>query len=161
MESHYYHSMDFNPDLCSLSMKCMRICPTEAIRIRENGVEFLEERCIDCGACIDICPSGAIVPKTDALTTFSNFKYKVAVPSPTLYTQFGKTSPSRIIEALKSIGFDDVFVLAWACDAISASIKEYVDKFNGKFPLISSSCPVIIRLIQVNYPEGWGRVHVC
>jgi len=114
----------------------------------------LEERCIDCGECIKICPHGAITPKTDSFDTFSNYKYTVAIPSPTIFTQFGKeVTPKEVIYALKRVGFDDVYHISWECEAIFRAIREHVNNHQGRYPLISSSCPVIIRLIQVNYPE--------
>ena len=154
MDKYYYHSIEFHPEKCDLSMKCMRVCPTNAIRIFNNQIQFIEKRCIDCGECIRYCPNNAITPMVDKLSEFSHFKYLVAIPSPTIYTQFGKNvTPQQVIQALKKIGFDEVHTFAWACDAIYAAIKEYVKNYDGKHTLISSSCPVVIRLIQVNYPE--------
>jgi ferredoxin len=35
---------------------CADICPVEAIRISDNGVEITGE-CVDCGVCLSICPN--------------------------------------------------------------------------------------------------------
>ncbi|MCK5513437.1 MAG: 4Fe-4S binding protein, partial [Deltaproteobacteria bacterium] len=32
----YFHSVKVDPERCRGSMRCMRVCPTEAIRIREG-----------------------------------------------------------------------------------------------------------------------------
>ena len=154
MEERYYHSIEFHSEKCDISLHCIRVCPTQAIRVKKNGLEFIEERCIDCGECVKVCPNDAITAKTDDLIEFSHFKHLVAIPSPTLYTQFGKeVSPFQIIEALKHIGFHDVYPMNWTCEAVYIAIKEYVKNYDGEFPLISNSCPVIVRLIQVRYPE--------
>ncbi len=39
---------------------CVSVCPFEAIEMKE-GNAFITEACTACGACIDSCPSGAIV----------------------------------------------------------------------------------------------------
>ncbi|MCK5345064.1 MAG: 4Fe-4S binding protein, partial [Candidatus Heimdallarchaeota archaeon] len=154
MDERYYHSIEFHSERCDLSLNCIRVCPTQAIRVKKNGLEFIEERCIDCGECFKVCPNDAITAKTDDINEFSHFKHLVAIPSPTLYTQFGReVSPYQILTALKHIGFDDVYPLTWTCEAVYTSIKEFVKEHTGDFPLISSSCPVIVRLIQVRYPE--------
>ncbi|MCM8785063.1 MAG: RnfABCDGE type electron transport complex subunit B [Candidatus Omnitrophica bacterium] len=40
---------------------CVRICPVNAITIKENGLpEINEEKCIGCGKCVQICPKKII-----------------------------------------------------------------------------------------------------
>jgi Fe-S-cluster-containing dehydrogenase component len=40
---------------------CAEVCPTETIVIQEDGrVVLYEEDCINCGACADACPYGAM-----------------------------------------------------------------------------------------------------
>jgi len=81
------------------------------------------------------------------------FKYKVAVPSAVLFGQFPAViSPSHIIEGLKSLGFDAVWIIGVETALTNRAIWEYTGKWKGKFPLISSTCPVVVRLIQVSYP---------
>lgn len=46
---------------CSGCGACMNICPSSAIRMRENEEGFLfpeikKEKCTDCGTCIKVCP---------------------------------------------------------------------------------------------------------
>ena len=38
---------------------CVEVCPTEAL-VREKRVIIYEEKCTDCGLCIDACKYGAI-----------------------------------------------------------------------------------------------------
>ena len=54
---------------------CLKRCPTEAIRIRNNRASILNERCIDCGECIKVCANHAKVAVTDPLESIKRFKY--------------------------------------------------------------------------------------
>jgi Na+-translocating ferredoxin:NAD+ oxidoreductase RNF subunit RnfB len=149
----YYHSIYLNEKKCEGRMRCMRVCPTQAIRVRTGKAEIIEERCIDCGECINACPNNAIIPLTDPFTTISKFKYTIAIPSPALYAQFGrKILPDRVLEGLKKIGFNDAYDVAQSCGEVSFAIQEYLGEYKGTKPLILSSCPTVVRLIQVKYP---------
>ena len=132
----------------------MRVCPTQAIRVRRKQAHMLEDRCIDCGECLKVCTKGAIVPLTESLADLSKFDCTVAVPSPALYTQFdAEVPPGVILEALKWCGFDDAATLSWACGAVTVAIEQFLTEFDGEYPLISSFCPTVVRLIQEKYPE--------
>jgi Na+-translocating ferredoxin:NAD+ oxidoreductase RNF subunit RnfB len=134
-------------------MKCMRLCPTHAIRIRNGKASIIEEKCIDCGECISACPHNAIVPLTDPFGELSKFRHTVAIPSPALYAQFGREIlPDKILDGMRELGFDDAFDLALTCGEVSFAIQEYIREFNGPKPLISNACPTIVRLIQVKFP---------
>jgi len=150
----YHHSLRFDNDRCTGCMSCMRTCPTAAVRIRKGRAVKLEDRCVDCGECIRVCPPVAILPLTDHLADLSKFERKVAIPSAALYAQFDPdTFPGVIVAALKKCGFDDVERLSPACDAVTAAMELFVREYRGHYPLISSFCPAVVRLVQVNYPE--------
>ncbi|MEW6457262.1 MAG: [Fe-Fe] hydrogenase large subunit C-terminal domain-containing protein [Acidobacteriota bacterium] len=150
----YYHSIYFDEEKCNGRMRCMRVCPTQAIRIRNGKAKMIEERCIDCGECTTTCPQNAILPLTDSFSELSKFKYNIAIPSPALYAQFGREIlPDKVLEGVRKIGFDEAYDVALACGSVSFAIQEYIRDYKGQKPLISNSCPVIVRLIQVKYPE--------
>lgn len=150
----YYHSIYFDSEKCLGRRKCMRVCPTQAIRVRNNKAQMLEERCIDCGECIATCPNGAIIPLTDPFGELTKFRHTVAIPSPALYAQFGREIlPSKIISGLKRLGFDDAVDLAYTCGKVSFAIQEYIREYEGPKPLIINTCPTVVRLIQVKYPN--------
>jgi iron only hydrogenase large subunit-like protein len=149
-----HHSLRIESERCSGCMSCMRVCPTEAVRIRKGRAVNLEDRCIDCGECIRACPHQAIVPLTDQMADLSKFDYTVALPSPALFAQFDtELSPGLIVAALKQCGFDDVEPMSPACDAVTAATEIFLGEYRGQFPLISSFCPAVVQLVQVKYPE--------
>jgi hypothetical protein len=131
----------------------MRACPTQAIRVRNGKATIIEEKCIDCGECITVCPHDAIIPLTDPIGELVKFRHTVALPSPGLHSQFGnEILPKRILTSLKKLGFDDAFDLSLTCGGISFAIQEYLREYTGPRPLISIACPTVVRLIQVKYP---------
>lgn len=139
---------------CQGRMKCLRTCPTQAIRVKNGKARIIQERCIDCGECIPACPHQAIIPLTDPFGELTKFRYTVAIPSPALYAQFGREIlPDKILGGLKCLGFDDAFDLAQTCGIVSFSIQEYLRDHPGPRPVISNACPVIVHLIQVKYPN--------
>lgn len=47
-------------DACTLTPTCSTLCPTDAIRRTEEGLEFNHENCVNCGLCEEGCPENAI-----------------------------------------------------------------------------------------------------
>jgi iron only hydrogenase large subunit-like protein len=60
--------------------------------------------------------------------------------------------PNEILSALKDIGFDYVYDPTVTCEMTSLVIEEYLDENKLKEPIISSACPVVVRLIQRLFP---------
>jgi iron only hydrogenase large subunit-like protein len=148
----YFHSVRIDRESCTGRMACMKVCPTQAMRVRQGKAEVLEDRCIDCGECARACPHNAIIPQTSSFTDFSRFKYIIALPSPVLYGQFRKDIlPGTILAGLRKIGFDDACDVASATEAVSIAVDEYLSTYRGPLPLLSPFCPTIVRLIQARY----------
>ena len=74
---------DYDPDKCILCGKCYRICNevqcSDAIGLSERGFDtkvvapmdagLINSRCVSCGNCVAVCPTGALLPKGQ------NFRY--------------------------------------------------------------------------------------
>jgi len=141
-------------------MHCLRTCPTAALRIRDSEPKIIEKRCVDCGACLSACPRKAIRPVVDTFKDTGPFTYKVVVPSPVLYAQFGlDVSLQEIHLGLKKLGFDYIYDVFGACLIEAMALREHLEQLRttkkGRkqtMPLISSMCPAVVRLVQVKYP---------
>jgi len=154
MNDHFYHAHKIIKERCEARMKCLHICPTRAIRVRNGKVFFINELCIDCGECINVCPEHAFVPISDEIEDFSTFKFQIALPTSILYTQFGSDlNPKIIHQALKNIGFDEVIHSTDVTHELGYLLKHHLDHHSDIRPLISSFCPTIVRFLQVNYPN--------
>ncbi|MFR5855792.1 MAG: [Fe-Fe] hydrogenase large subunit C-terminal domain-containing protein [Lachnospiraceae bacterium] len=52
------------------------------------------------------------------------------------------------------IGFDDVYEVAAGADIVTRALRENMRSLTpDRYPVISSACPVIVRLIRVRFPE--------
>ncbi len=148
----YFHSVRLDKDKCKGCTNCIKHCPTEAIRVRGGKAQIIPERCIDCGECIRVCPYHAKIAYTDPFSDIGKFKYKIALPAPSLYGQFKNLSSiDRVVMGLKLMGFDDVYEVARGADIISCAICQHLDT-KKSLPVVSSACPAIVRLIQVRFP---------
>lgn len=154
MNKDYFHSVTLNTNMCKGCTNCIKYCPTEAIRVRNRKAVIIKERCIDCGVCIRICPYHAKKAVTDSLDTIKNYKYKIALPAPALYGQYGpEFSRERIVLALKQLGFDYVFEVARAAEIVTNLSDKYMKNKDIKKPVISSACPAVVRFIQIRFPN--------
>ncbi|MGM9568805.1 MAG: [Fe-Fe] hydrogenase large subunit C-terminal domain-containing protein [Phascolarctobacterium sp.] len=151
----YYHSVQLNKDKCQGCVSCVKLCPTEAIRVRNGKAEILADRCIDCGACATGCPYHAFSVKTDTLEGLARYVYNIVLPAPSLYSQFPANVPLEDIwQGLHNLGFDEIFDVSLASEYIAKEIESYLKNYTGgRKPLISSTCPAVMRLIQVKFPE--------
>ncbi len=150
----YFHSVRLERELCKGCTSCLKMCPTEAIRVRNGKAKIIKERCIDCGECIRVCPSRAKIAVTNTLDGIEKFKYKIALPAPSFYGQFRNIKDIDIIlTALKKIGFDDVFEVTLGAEVITKITRELLKSGKLKTPVINSACPAVLRLIQQRYPD--------
>ncbi len=148
------HGFRILDEHCRGCLSCMRACPTHAIRVKDGKARYRAGNCIDCGQCLKACPHSAITATTWPLEHLDRYKFKVALPSPVLFGQFptGITS-THIADGLRTIGFDAVRDYSVEVGMVSRATADYVANWNGAFPLITVTCPVVVRLVQVSYPR--------
>ncbi len=148
------HSVMLDRDKCKGCTSCIKHCPTEAIRVRNGHACIENKRCIDCGECIRVCQYKAKKAIYDRFEDFADYKYKIALPAPALYGQFEDvTELDAVLSALVELGFDDVFEVARAAEMVSEYTRKYFERNDSlPSPVISSACPVIVRLISIRYP---------
>lgn len=155
-EKKFYHSVGLQQDKCIGCLNCLKRCPTEAIRIRRSDRKsiIIPDFCIDCGECVRHCPHDARTVKTDTIEALKPFDYKVALPAPSLYGQYNNLKDINILlTAFTLIGFDDIFEVSAAAELVSAASRRYVAAHPEDWPLISSACPTVVRLIRTRFPN--------
>lgn len=148
----YEHSVFLDVEKCTGCTTCLKHCPTEAIRVKDGHAVINEGRCIDCGECIRVCPHHAKKAKCNTLSQMDKFKWKIALPAPTLYGQFENLDDvDYVLDGLLKLGFDDVFEVSAAAELVSAYTRKYLKTESITKPAISSACPVVTRLIALRF----------
>jgi len=131
----------------------MNVCPTEAIRIHGGKAELTDNRCVDCGKCYMACPVGAIIVEQDDFSRIFEYEHRVALIPNVLLGQFPeKVSINQICSVLHDLGFTHIFEVEHGTRILKGAMKEYMEQHSQKKPLISTFCPAIVRLIQVQFP---------
>ncbi len=150
----YQHSVLLDSTKCTGCTTCLKHCPTEAIRIKDGHAQINEKRCIDCAECIRQCPHQAKKAVYSKLEAMDRFKYKIALPAPTLYGQFDNLDDiDFVLDGLLRLGFDEIYEVSKAAELVSAYTRLYLKTEGTVKPLISSACPVIVRLISLRFPS--------
>ncbi len=148
-----------SPADCVGCVACTRACPSGAIRVRGHLARLQSELCIECGECVRVCKYDAAKPATTEPRDFERFEYTVAIPSLTLYAQFGRdVAPWQVLAALEAYGFDEAHDLSWMCESIAAATDALLTKGSAPWPKISVTCPAVVRLIQLRYPGLIGNL---
>lgn len=151
---HFYHALKVVEEVCIGCTHCMNVCPTSAIRVKGGTAKINKNACVDCGECLKACPVNAIIVEQDDFTQIFNYKQRVALLPTVLLGQFPDgVSEVQVYEEIKALGFTHVYEVDGAVGVLSDATKKYMHKHNQERPFISSFCPAIVRLIQVKFPS--------
>lgn len=127
-----------------------------------------ETNCVNCGQCVTICPTGALLIKNEinkAWDYILNPKKKVVVQvAPAVRVALGEEFgiPSgvdvvgKINAALKKMGVDAVYDTSFTADmTIVEETQEFLGKLNSgqKLPLFTSCCPAWVKHAENAHPE--------
>lgn len=155
----FYHALEIDEGNCIGCSRCMKVCPTEAIRITGGKASIDDDRCIDCGKCHSSCPVDAIYIKQDDFKMVHEFPHSVALIPSVFLGQFpDDIRVSRIYSVLKDLGFRHVFEVESAATIYAEAKNRYAREHEDDMPLISSFCPAIVRLVQIKYPSLVGNI---
>lgn len=149
------HSLLFDPDRCTGCTACVKVCPTEAIRVSRSRAVIYNVRCIDCGRCVSTCPHHAFSVRSDTLEDLKKYKYNIAIPDTSFYGQFKNLYDMNIVnEGLIALGFDDVYPAAVGAELLSDLWKREPDRLMEEgLARITSECPAVVRLIAMEFQD--------
>ena len=152
----FFHSVYLVEENCTGCYNCIKRCPTQAIRVQDGKARVRSEYCIDCGECVRSCKQHAKASKRDKLKRdlVGKYEYLVALPSQALYSQFNNLDDVNILlTGLKLMGFNDVVEVSAASEAVTARARKYIEEHEDLWPIISTACPTVLRLIRVRFPN--------
>ncbi len=149
----FHHALAVSKKACRGCTRCMKNCPTEAIRIIRGTAQVDPERCIDCGQCLDACPYRAITIEQDDFSKIFDYSHRVAIFPAVFIGQFpDEVEESWIFQSLLDIGFTHLYESEFGVDVLK-SISNRFSTYASQRPVISSYCPAVVRLIQIRYPN--------
>ncbi len=155
VHNRYYRGLEIVPDLCVGCSHCMKVCPTEALRVKGGKATIQTDLCIDCGRCYRECPTNAIRVVDDDFDQIFAYKHRLLLVPSLFYSQFeDRMEMNEINRIIGSLGFTEVSPVELGVDYLIEEMNRYIDEAPPESrPVISSYCPAVVRLIQVRFPS--------
>jgi len=142
---------------CNDCYKCIRGCHIKAIRIQNGSASVINDKCIACGHCVQVCPAGAkkIRNDIDIVKTLFLTGKKVYVSLAPSWAGVYNIPSEKMIAVLKKLGFSGVSETALGAQEVSIQTAKMLNNAE-KGLFISSACPVIddyIRLYKSDFAK--------
>lgn len=153
-----------NKARCKDCYRCIRVCPVDAIGIRDGQAYVDEDRCISCGTCIRECPQRAksFRRDLDSVRELVVSGRPVAVSlAPSFAAIFKAWEIKRVPSALRRLGFSHVSETAVGAYPVAQETAKCAARHGDSFS-IASACPAVVNYIERYRPDLVGAlVPVC
>ena len=179
-----------DPNKCVLCGDCVRMCSEiqgiGAIGFAYRGHQTAvlpafgkglgEGECVGCGQCANVCPTGALVPRSEMDEVLAALadptKTVVAQVAPAVRVGLGEcfATPAgdpvmgRMAAALKRLGFDAVYDTTFAADlTVIEEGQEFLARAAAgeKLPQFTSCCPGWVQFAEQSFPELLPNLSSC
>ncbi|MHB9036679.1 MAG: NADH-dependent [FeFe] hydrogenase, group A6 [Armatimonadota bacterium] len=179
-----------DPEKCILCNRCVRTCDDiqsvgalhsanrgwNCTIVPGMGDDLADVVCVNCGQCINRCPTGALKGNDPAAkiweAIYDPTKHVVVQTAPAVRAaigeEFGMPAGSRVtgkmVTALKMMGFDRVMDTDFTADlTIMEEGSELIQRITkgGVLPQLTSCSPGWIKFIEYYYPELLPHVSSC
>ncbi len=171
-----------DPSKCILCSRCVRVCEetqhvaaldflyrgsrTEVGTVLGKGLNYTS--CMDCGQCIQVCPTGALRERShlDPVGALlqDHDKIAVALIDPSVYAvlgefygyKAGQEFSSILVNTLRRIGFKKVFGTGWGLEYQAGQVAGLLTGLSGVSddnPLLVSECPSFVKYICQSRPD--------
>lgn len=179
-----------DPNKCVLCGDCVRMCSEiqgigaigfayrghKTAVLPAFGKGLADVECVNCGQCSSVCPTGALTPKSEIEDVWN----LLADPDVTVVAQIapavrvgigecfntpaGEPIMGRVVAAMKTIGFDQVYDTTFAADlTVIEEAEEFLArKARGeKLPQFTSCCPGWVQFAEQYFPELLPNLSSC
>ena len=179
-----------DPNKCILCGDCVRACDeiqgigvldfvgrgANATVLPAFGKGLADVDCVDCGQCSRVCPTGAILPRSEIKDVWNAIsdtnKIVVAHFAPSVRVAIGEEFgmpigsilPGQLVKGLRMLGFDKVYDTSFTADlTIVEEGTEFIKrKTTGEaLPLFTSCCPAWVKYVEQYYPELLNNLSTC
>ncbi|MEN6520983.1 MAG: NADH-dependent [FeFe] hydrogenase, group A6 [Armatimonadota bacterium] len=179
-----------DPEKCIMCKRCIRVChEIQSVGTLSAsgrgwdmtigpalGKTMVEAVCVNCGQCINRCPTGALREKSSVQQVWAALhdpaKHVVVQTAPAVRAaigeEFGMEPGHRVtgkmVTALRAMGFDKVFDTDFTADlTIMEEGYELIHRIknSGVLPQLTSCSPGWIKFIEHFYPELLPHVSSC
>ena len=127
-----------NAQNCQNCFKCIRECPLKAIEFKDGKTNIIEDECVLCGTCMEICPRSAKYVRHNraAVETLIASGKPVCVSLAPSYTGFfGTNRFAKMSAALKKLGFSVVEETAIGAAEVSKEYARLMKEYKSLTPL--------------------------
>ena len=145
---------------CKDCYKCIRNCPSKAIKITGQKASVIDELCIYCGHCVSICPAGAKQIRDGVSRVKQLIKsgtQTVVSLAPSFRTEFKDIDDNQLTNKLTALGFNYISETALGAQIVTEHTEQFL-KARNKGVYISSACPGIVELIKKYYPRHTTKI---
>ena len=136
---------------------------------------FADSPCIQCGQCVNVCPTGALMEKSEISKideAKKAGKYLVVQTAPAVRAALGEEFGYKIgtpvtgkmVAALRRLGFDKVYDTNFAADlTIMEEATELLGRIqnNGVLPMITSCSPGWVNYAEYYYGDLLDHLSSC
>jgi iron only hydrogenase large subunit-like protein len=137
---------------CQDCYKCVRECPVKAILVSDGHASVVDELCVLCGHCVEVCPVGAKRVRSDvdrARSLIARAPRVALSLAPSFAAEFPGVGEASIVAAAKRLGFAQVSETAFGADLVSRAVARELAGLRDAPPgvpriVVSSACPVIV-----------------
>ncbi len=175
---------------CILCGDCVRMCEevqgvgalgfinrgSAAMVVPAFDKDFGDVECVSCGQCMAVCPTGALVVKSETSRAFDAIsdeeKTVIFQIAPAVRVAIGESfglTPGdnllgKLVAALRALGADKIFDTSIAADlTVIEETQEFFSRLEGEgnFPMFTSCCPAWVKFAEYRHPEILDNLSTC
>lgn len=179
-----------DPNKCILCGDCVRMCAeVQSVGVLDFayrgskmlvspafGKRLADVDCVNCGQCAAVCPTGALVVKSQTQEAWNLLhdtdSVVIAQIAPAVRVALGEEfglpageiTLGKIVTALRRLGFAKVFDTSFTADlTVMEECSEFLErlKTGERLPLFTSCCPAWVKYAEQYYPDLLDNLSSC